>query len=128
MYSSIAEIRSGTLVKVPRRMRLRVISSNQRSIRLSQELLVGVKVHRVYHKRRQGAPSQTPPPVPTGTQFEYLCGSQFASSVPTIRRTLEDMYSFRPLRSCDWYPRFSAHLLALWIGYVRSSQQLAFRR
>ena len=36
-----ALISSGTLRKVPRRMRLRVISANQRSIRLSQEELVG---------------------------------------------------------------------------------------
>ncbi len=34
---------AGTLSKIPRRMRCRVISANQRSTRLSHELLVGVK-------------------------------------------------------------------------------------
>ena len=38
----IAAVRSTTLVKVPWRSRLSVSSSNQRSIRFSQELEVGV--------------------------------------------------------------------------------------
>lgn len=42
-YAWIARMSSGTLPKVPPRMRLRVISANQRSIRLSQDVLVGVK-------------------------------------------------------------------------------------
>src|SRR6267142_905676 len=39
----MAWMRSATLVKDPRRMRFRVISANQRSTRLSQEELVGIK-------------------------------------------------------------------------------------
>jgi len=39
----IARSRVGTLVNVPRRIRTRVISRNQRSTRLSHELLVGTK-------------------------------------------------------------------------------------
>ena len=39
----IAALRSVTLVKVPRRNRLSVSSLNQRSIRFSHELEVGVK-------------------------------------------------------------------------------------
>ena len=38
-----AVLRSATLLKVPRRSRLSVSSLNQRSMRLSQELEVGVK-------------------------------------------------------------------------------------
>ena len=41
----ITAISRGKLVNVPRRMRLSVISRNQRSIRTSQLLLVGKKVH-----------------------------------------------------------------------------------
>ena len=36
-------MRAGTLRKVPRRMRLRVISAKKRSTRFSHEALVGVK-------------------------------------------------------------------------------------
>jgi hypothetical protein len=45
MYSWIALTRSRTEQKLPRRMRLRVISANQRSIWFSHEALVGVKVN-----------------------------------------------------------------------------------
>jgi len=41
--SSIAAISSGTLLKTPRRIRLRVISPNHRSTRFTHEELVGVK-------------------------------------------------------------------------------------
>ncbi len=44
-HVSIASIRAGTLVNVPRRRRRSVSSLNHLSIRLSQELLVGVKLH-----------------------------------------------------------------------------------
>lgn len=43
MYRSMAVLSSSTLWKLPRRMRLRVISANHRSTRFSQEELVGVK-------------------------------------------------------------------------------------
>ena len=43
MYSRIVLSRSRTERKVPRRIRLRVISANQRSTWFSQEALVGVK-------------------------------------------------------------------------------------
>jgi len=39
----MAAIKSRTLLKLPRRIRLRVISPNHRSTKLSQEELVGVK-------------------------------------------------------------------------------------
>src|SRR5258708_12507691 len=43
IQSAIAASSSSTLLKVPRRMRCRVISANSRSTRLSQEEDVGVK-------------------------------------------------------------------------------------
>ena len=43
MYASMARISEGTLTNVPRRIRLRVISANQRSTRLSHEELVETK-------------------------------------------------------------------------------------
>lgn len=43
IHSSIAVLSSVTSLKVPRRMRWRVISANSRSTRLSQEQDVGVK-------------------------------------------------------------------------------------
>jgi hypothetical protein len=39
----MATIGSATLQKVPCRMRLQVLQANQRTIRLSQELLAGLK-------------------------------------------------------------------------------------
>ena len=52
----IASVSSGTLVKAPRRSRLSVSSLNQRSMRFSQELDVGVK--RRCHRRRSRCANQ----------------------------------------------------------------------